>query len=265
MSGPDGHDTGAPVLSVRGLGHAYGGTTVLHDVSFDVRPGEVVAVVGPSGAGKTTLFRAITRLLAPDLGQVQVAGRDLATLQGAELRHARRQVGLIFQQYNLVRRLNAIENVLVGRLAQLPCWRVLTRRPGADERDLAMACLERVGLAAFAGARADKLSGGQQQRVAIARVLAQRSPVVLADEPVASLDPASAADVLATLSAIARDDGIAVVCSLHQVDLVAGFADRVIGLRAGSLLLDVPVDDFGADQRAVVYGPRPPPSLVRGP
>ncbi len=260
-----GSDTASPVLSVRGLGHAYGGATVLHDVSFDVRPGEVVAVVGPSGAGKTTLFRAITRLLTPDHGHVRVAGRDLATLQGAELRHARRQVGLIFQQYNLVRRLNAIENVLVGRLAQLPCWRVLTRRPGADERDLAMACLERVGLAAFAGARADKLSGGQQQRVAIARVLAQRSPVVLADEPVASLDPASAGDVLATLSAIARDDGIAVVCSLHQVDLVAGFADRVIGLRAGSLLLDVPVDDFGADQRAVVYGPRPPPSLVTGP
>ncbi|MDP9005899.1 MAG: phosphonate ABC transporter ATP-binding protein [Actinomycetota bacterium] len=254
---------GAPTLQVQGLSHAYGATPVLREVSFDVAPGEVVAVIGPSGAGKTTLFRSITGLVAPSGGRALVAGRDLATLGGRELARARRQVGLIFQQYNLVRRLSAADNVVIGRLVHLPTWRAVLRRPGADERARAVACLDRVGMAAHARARADTLSGGQQQRVAIARVLAQRSSLLLADEPVASLDPASAASVLATLRAIASDHGIAVVCSLHQVELVGGFADRVVGLGQGRVTLDVPVADFGDDHRAAVYGARLAPSLVQ--
>jgi phosphonate transport system ATP-binding protein len=242
------------VLQVEGLSHRYGTTTVLRDVSFAVAPGEVVAVVGPSGAGKTTLFRCITRLVEPEQGSVRVGGRDLAALRGRDRRLARRDVGLIFQQYNLVRRRTALGNVLLGRLARFPAWRALLQRPGSDEETLARACLEQVGLADYAGARADRLSGGQQQRVAIARALAQRSRVILADEPVASLDPASAGGVLDALAAVARDHGIAVVCSLHQVDMIAGFADRVVGLRAGEVVLDVPVTDFADDRRAAVYG-----------
>ncbi len=255
----------APVLSVQSLGHRYDGPPVLADVSFDVAPGEVVAVIGPSGAGKTTLFRAVTALVRPESGRVEVAGRDLAGLRGAELGQARREIGLVFQHYNLVRRLSALDNVLVGRLAHLPTWRVLARRPGPEEQALARECLERVGLSDHAGARADTLSGGQQQRVAIARALAQRSRLVLADEPVASLDPASAASVLATLRTVATEGDIAVVCSLHQVELVAGFADRVLALRAGRLVLDVAVAGFGPEHRAAVYESDPFPSLPAAP
>ncbi len=243
-----------PALAVHDLRHAYGdGPPVLEGVSFDVRPGEVVAVLGPSGAGKTTLFRCASAVVAPQEGRVEIDGADLARLQAGELRQARQSLGLVYQQYNLARRLSALENVLVGRLAQIPTWRVLLRRVGADERSLALACLDRVGLAELADTRSDRLSGGQQQRVAVARALAQHSRLILADEPVASLDPASSASVLATLRTVAAEDGIAVVCSLHQVELVAGFADRVIGLRDGHKVLDVAADDFGPEEQATVY------------
>ena len=256
---------GAPTLQVQGLSHAYGAAPVLREVSFDVAPGEVVAVIGPSGAGKTTLFRSITGLVAPSGGRALVGGRDLATLGGRELARARRQVGLIFQQYNLVRRLSAVDNVVIGRLVHLPWWRALLRCPTNEERALAIGCLDRVGMTAHVHARADTLSGGQQQRVAIARVLAQRSSLLLADEPVASLDPASAASVLTTLRAVALEHGIAVVCSLHQVELVGSFADRVIGLRDGELVLDVAVADLAGHHRAAVYRATQEPVLVAEP
>jgi phosphonate transport system ATP-binding protein len=229
---------------------------VLRDVGFSVSPGEVVAVVGPSGAGKTTLFRCLTRLTAADAGVVRLFDVDLQRAEGRALRDARRDLGLVFQSYNLVRRLTALQNVLVGRLAEAPAWRVLTRRFGPADEQLAAACLSQVGLLEHAHTRADRLSGGQQQRVAIARVLASRARVLLADEPVASLDPASAADVLRALRGVATDSGKAVVCSLHQVDLVAGFADRVVGLREGRLVLDVPVARFDADAAREMYARR---------
>jgi phosphonate transport system ATP-binding protein len=240
-------------LSVRGLSHSYAGAPVLRSVDLDVRPGEVVAVVGPSGAGKTTLFRCLTRLVRADEGVLEVCGADLLRLEGGRLREARRNLGLVFQSYNLVRRLTALENVLVGRLADVPAWRVVLRRFPSGDRALAAHCLDQVGLLPYAHTRADRLSGGQQQRVAIARVLASRAGVVLADEPVASLDPASAATVLSALRALATDHGKAVVCSLHQVDLVAGFADRVVGLRDGRVVLDVPAARFDAVTAADLY------------
>ncbi|MCW2681093.1 MAG: phnC [Frankiales bacterium] len=240
-------------LAVRGLTHAYGGVPVLRAVDLSVSPGEVVAVVGPSGAGKTTLFRCLTQLVRADAGTLELFGTDLQQAQGKSLRLARRDLGLVFQSYNLVRRLTAMQNVLVGRLADVPAWRVLLRRfPAADEA-LAAACLDQVGLLPYAHTRADRLSGGQQQRVAIARVLASRARVVLADEPVASLDPASAASVLTALRSLATDHGKAVVCSLHQVDLVAGFADRVVGLRDGRVVLDVPVSQFDPAAASALY------------
>ncbi|HEX2701617.1 MAG TPA: phosphonate ABC transporter ATP-binding protein [Acidimicrobiales bacterium] len=245
---------GDPALRVENLLHSYGARAVLEGVSFDVAPGEVVAVVGPSGAGKTTLFRCVTRLLRPSAGRVSVTGHDLSSLDGAELRRARRDIALIFQQFNLVRRMSALENVVAGRLSELPTWRVLLRRPGAATTADALARLDQVGLAEYAGARADRLSGGQQQRVAIARALVQRSRVILADEPVSNLDPASSAAVLGALRSVARTEGIAVVCNLHQVEMIDGFADRVLGLRAGKVVVDVDAPVFTDRHRELVYG-----------
>lgn len=150
--------------------------------------------------------------------------------------------------------MSALNNIVAGHLTELPTWRALARRPGVTVRADAMACLAQVGLADYAAARADRLSGGQQQRVAIARALAQRSRVVLADEPVSSLDPASSATVLAALRSIARAEGIAVLCSLHQVDLINGFADRVLGLRSGRVVVDVATKAFIERHRMLVYG-----------
>jgi phosphonate transport system ATP-binding protein len=229
---------------VIGLGKNYAGKVVLHDVSFRIEPGEVVVLLGPSGAGKTTLFRCLTRLVEPERGQILWFGRRVTGMRPRELRRARRDIGLIFQQHNLIRRRSALDNALAGRLGYVSLWRTMARRFGKADRQRAYAALDRVRLLDFAAQRADRLSGGQQQRVAIARVLVQESPLILADEPVASLDPATAISVLALLRDIAKENGVAILCSLHQIDLVPGFADRVLGLRDGRLIGDTPVTDF---------------------
>jgi phosphonate transport system ATP-binding protein len=231
-------------IDVRGLGKRYGGKSVLNEVNFGVTAGEVVVLLGPSGAGKTTLFRCLTRLVEADEGQIRLLGSPVREMGTGELRLARRNVGLVFQQHNLIRRRSALDNVLAGRLGYVQLWRVIARRFDRAERQRAFAALDRVNLLEFAERRADRLSGGQQQRVAIARVLAQESRVILADEPVASLDPAAAVSVLSLLRDIAHQDGITVLCSLHQVDLVPGFADRVLGLRGGRLITDSAIEDF---------------------
>ena len=240
-------------VRVERLTKRYGDTvTALADVSFSIEPGEFVAVLGPSGAGKTTLFRCLTGLTRPDGGSVIVRGRDICAIRGQQLRAARQDVALIFQQFNLVRRLTALHNVLAGRLARLPTWRVVLRRFARPDRQRALACLDAVGLLDRAYARADELSGGQQQRVAIARALAQEATVVLADEPVASLDPESAAVVLDTLRVVART-GVAVVASLHQVHLAATYADRIIALRAGHVVENAPVGRLDARAFEQIY------------
>jgi phosphonate transport system ATP-binding protein len=247
---------GAPVtapLVLRQVSKAYGSVVALNRVSLSIGPGEFVALLGPSGAGKSTVFRCLTRLATVDQGDIEVQGQALQTLSGAALREARRSIGLIFQQHNLVGRLSAIDNVLTGRLAAMSTWRVLARRFPVADRQVALSCLDRVGLLDKAYVRSDALSGGQQQRVAIARVLAQEGRVILADEPVASLDPETARHVLSTLHAVARSQGIAVLCSLHQVGLAREFADRLIGLKAGRIVFDGPPADLDAHAEQTLY------------
>jgi phosphonate transport system ATP-binding protein len=242
--------TADSAIRIVGLSKRFGNRTVLDDVSFEVAAGEVVAILGASGAGKTTLFRCLTRLAQSDGGQIFLGEHAIRTLGGRQLSLARSEIGLIFQQFNLIRRLSALDNALAGRLGEVPTWRVMLRRFPQRDRQLALAALDRVGMLPYALQRADSLSGGQQQRVAIAR--AQQSRFVLADEPVASLDPQSATSVLSILRDIARERMIAVLVSLHQVEFAIQFADRVIGLRAGRMIADRPAAAFAeADHRMI--------------
>ena len=207
-----------PGLVVRGLGATLGGRAVLRDVALDVAPGEVVAMTGASGAGKTTLLRAIAGLL-PATGTIRAGG----------------QPALVFQQHALASRLTARDNVLVGGLRRIGFWRAALRLWPRKELQEAEACLDRVGLAGLGARRADRLSGGQRQRVAVARALHQRARILLADEPVASLDPALAEGILSLLRDLARRDGLAVLVSLHQHDLADRYADRLLHLEDGCL------------------------------
>jgi phosphonate transport system ATP-binding protein len=240
-------------IRVVGLKKRFGERVVLDDVSFAVAAGQVVAILGASGAGKTTLFRCLTRLARSDDGEIYLGVHAMQALDGHEVAAARREVGLIFQQFNLIRRLSALDNVLVGRLGNVPTWRVVLRRFPHRDRQLALAALDRVGLLPYALQRADRLSGGQQQRVAIARALAQQSRLVLADEPVASLDPEAAKSVLSILRDIARERMIAVLVSLHQVDFAMQFADRIIGLRGGRMIADRPAAAFAETDRRLIF------------
>jgi len=249
--GPRVHEV---VASTRGLTKRYApDVTALAEVSFSVAPGEFVAVLGPSGAGKTTLFRCLTGLTRPDRGTVTIDGQEV-TRGGRALQQGRRAVALIFQQFNLIRRLSALENVLVGRLAHVPTWRVLARCFSRADQQLALDCLDTVGLRDRAGVRADQLSGGQQQRVAIARALAQHAKIILADEPVASLDPESSATVLESLRS-AAGRGVAVVASLHQVHLARTYADRILALRAGHVVADAPTAQLDVRSIEQIYAP----------
>jgi phosphonate transport system ATP-binding protein len=224
-----------PVLAAHGLGKSYGARQALIDASLSLVPGEFVVVLGPSGSGKTTLFRCLTRLTEPDGGTIALDGKPFLPLRGRSLAEARRNIGVIFQQFNLVRRLSALDNVLAGRLASAPLWRVLVRHFEEVDEKRAVDALSAVGLADHLQQRADTLSGGQQQRVAIARAIAQDCRVLLADEPVASLDPETAVAILSLLHGLARSSGMAVLCTLHQPQLAERFADRIMVMEAGRL------------------------------
>ncbi|MCB1521132.1 MAG: phosphonate ABC transporter ATP-binding protein [Hyphomicrobiaceae bacterium] len=224
-----------PLLATAGLSKRYGTVQALVDAKIEVAAGEFVAVLGPSGSGKSTLFRCLTRLTEPDAGEIHLAGRPFHHLRGRKLAAARRDIGVVFQQFNLIRRRSALENVLSGRLGPTPLWRVAAGR--FAPRDIARGrdALAAVGLADQFHQRADTLSGGQQQRVAIARAIAQESRILLADEPVASLDPATANSVLELIHGLTRSAGLGVVCTLHQPELAMRYADRVLTMDAGRL------------------------------
>ena len=226
-----------PVLSVDNVSVTYAtGTTALHETSIRFDDHAFTVLLGPSGAGKSTLLRSLNLLVRPTTGRI--TARDMGVLEGAaKIREHRRRCAMIFQQHQLIGRLSALRNVLTGRLGQHSSWRTLW--PAAEEeRRLALACLERVGLLDKALSRCDALSGGQQQRVGIARALAQQPDIILADEPVASLDPAASERVLTKLRDVCKEDGTPVIVSLHQLEYARQFADRIIGLSAGRIVFD---------------------------
>ncbi len=225
------------MIEVRGLSKNYGAIPALREIDLRVPRGEFCVVLGPSGAGKSTLLRCINRLIEPGTGQIRVDGREV-TSDRKQLRETRRHLGMIFQDHNLVPRLSVLKNVLTGRLASMPAAAALLQWFPQADIDIALRCLERVDLADKAWSRADRISGGQQQRVGVARALAQQPAAILADEPVASLDPRSARLILGDLQRAAHDLGIAVLCNLHQVEYATEFADRIVGLSAGRMVFD---------------------------
>ncbi len=237
-------------LEVEAVGKSFGGAPAISGVSFRVRPAEFVAVLGPSGAGKTTLFRCIAGLIAPSEGRIHVLGADTRDLR----RWQRCDIAVVFQQFNLIGRRSALGNVLAGRLGHVSALRGMTGRFSREDKFWALECLDRVGMLDYAARRADSLSGGQQQRVAIARAIAQRPGVILADEPVASLDPQTSRDVLDLLRDICRREGVAVVCSLHQTDLALAYSDRIVGLANGRVVTDIAATAFDAAAFTSVYG-----------
>jgi phosphonate transport system ATP-binding protein len=230
------------------------GTVALKHVSFDVQDGEFLAIIGLSGSGKSTLLRCINRLIDPTEGRVLWDDVDVTAAKGAELRHIRRQIGMIFQQFNLVKRSAVMTNVLSGRLGYADPWWSLVHRFPAEDRERARTALNRVGIPEKADSRADQLSGGQQQRVGIARALMQEPRLMLADEPVASLDPVLAHSILQYLELLNRQDGITVLCSLHFLDLVHRYATRAIGLKAGELVFDGLPAELTRERFKEVYG-----------
>ncbi len=246
------------VIRVDSLNKTFAGKRALHDLALSVQPGEMVALIGASGSGKSTLLRHIAGLACGDRsgGNIQVLGREVqsAGRLNADVRRLRADIGYIFQQFNLVNRLSVLDNVLLGFLGRMPRWRGSLGMFSAEQKQQALAALDRVGLAHRAEQRASTLSGGQQQRVAIARALTQQAEVILADEPIASLDPESARKVMDILADINRLDGKTVVVTLHQVDYALRYCQRAVALKDGRIHYDGACADLDSRLLNDLYG-----------
>ena len=224
------------MLEIRNLTKIYDdGTLALDNISFKVEEGEFLGIIGLSGSGKSTLLRCINRLIEPTEGEIIWNGQDLTKLQGEELRNMRRKIGMVFQQFNLVKRSSVLTNVLSGRLGYTNPWMSVLGRFSKEDQEMANRVLERMGITDQANKRADELSGGQQQRVGVARALMQEPEMILADEPVASLDPVLAHSIMQHLEMLNQEDNMTILCSLHYLDLVQRYATSVIGLRDGEI------------------------------
>ena len=226
------------MLQLVDLTRRFGGTRAVDHVSLTIADGEMVGIIGRSGAGKSTLLRLLNRSIDPSEGKILFGETDVTVLNGRELRAWRARTAMIFQQFNLVNRLDVLTNVMCGRLYEIPTLRVLLKWFTPIERALALRALDRLGVADVAMNRADALSGGQQQRVAIARALMQRPRMLLADEPIASLDPSNAKLVMDALTDINRRDGITVLTNLHTLDTARAYCRRIIGMSAGRIVFD---------------------------
>lgn len=247
-------DTQTPMLEVRGLSKRYPNQTLaLDNVSLQARAGEVTVVLGPNGSGKSTLVKCVTRLTDVSSGAILVAGDDVANLGGARLRGVRRRMGIVFQNASLVPRRSALANVASGCLGRNHGWMTACGMLPKDELERALPYLQRVGMLPLAAQRVDTLSGGQAQRVAVARALFQDPVMLIADEPVASLDPDAANEIMSLLSGLAHNDGLAVIAVLHQLDLARRYADRIVGLREGRTVIDARANDVDMQDLGMLY------------
>lgn len=243
------------MIELRHVSKSYpNGVKGLQDINLTIQPGEFIAVVGLSGAGKSTLLRSINRLHEITDGEILIHGASITNASGKELRTIRRSIGMIFQSFNLVKRTTVLRNVLAGRVGYHSTMRTLLGLFPEHDKELAFRALERVNIVEKAYTRSDELSGGQQQRVAIARVLAQEAKIILADEPVASLDPLTTKQVMDDLKRINQELGITTLVNLHFIDLARQYATRIIGLRAGEIVFDGPVHEATDEVFSHIYG-----------
>jgi phosphonate transport system ATP-binding protein len=243
------------MLELRHLEKRYPtGDLALNGVSLRVGAGELLGLIGPSGAGKSTLIRCVNRLVQPSGGQINLDGQDLSMLGSAGLRHARRQIGMIFQEYALIERLTVMENLLSGRLGYTGFWASWFRRFEGDDIAQAYSLLERVGLGGMENKRADALSGGQRQRVGIARALMQSPKLLLVDEPTASLDPKTSRQIMRLILELCHERGLAAIVNIHDVVLATEFLPRIVGLRAGIVVYDGPAVNIDKTVLTNIYG-----------
>ena len=242
-------------LSIKHLVKEYvPGKPVLKDISLDIEGRGITAIIGPSGTGKSTLIRCVNRLIDPTAGEIWFEGKDLAKLSGQPLREARRRIGMVFQEYNLVERLTVMENVLSGRLGYMGAWAAWRRQFSDADIQKAFSLLQRVGLSDFANRRADELSGGQRQRVGIARAVMQSPGLLLADEPTSSLDPKTSVEIMEIMRDLAADNNIPVMINIHQVELGKRYAERIIGMSGGLVVYDGAPDGLDGEVLRKIYG-----------
>lgn len=230
------------------------GLHALKNISLEINQGEFVAIIGLSGAGKSTLLRTINRMHDISEGSLIVDGQEVNDLAGKDLRKFRRKVGMVFQSFNLVTRTTVINNVLTSRVPDMPLWKSIIGLYSKEDKIIALEALDKVGILDKAYVRADQLSGGQQQRVALARTLAQKPEIILADEPVAALDPITATQVMDDFKKINKELNMSVLINIHHVDLALKYADRVIGIKAGEIVYDGPSKDVDSEVLKQIYG-----------
>ena len=243
------------MLEIKQLVKKYNtGDLAINGVDLKVEKGQVMALIGPSGAGKSTLIRCVNRLENPTSGEIWLNGENIVKMRSGKLRRARRNMGMIFQEYALVERLTVMENVLSGRLGYVGFWRSFLRKFPQSDINAAFGLLEKVGLETMVNKRADELSGGQRQRVGIARALIQKPDILLVDEPTASLDPKTSRQIMRLITELCEENQLAAIINIHDVALAQMYAERIVGLREGSIVYDGPPDDLKPDVLTEIYG-----------